>query len=442
MNAHTGQPSYRHLSHFFIPLALMSMSQALTYPLVAMVASRGEGGALNMAGLAQSNTFMFFLGSIAAGAVTAGMAYGKGAEGFARFRRVNAIMMLVVGCLHAFFALPGPSHLVFGVIMGLKPAIEEPARLTFFACLPLHMLFFLRNPYHVALFNARQTARAYVATLGRIVLTAALSPLFCAVGLVGPLWAVVCLTLPLLVEIAVSWALARRLIARLEPDRETVASLGEILRFSLTLSVGTVFLSMSGYVMGAFVARAPEPERVLPAAYLALGLVTPVNFGASRVQALVVSFAGERNAVGRLWRFALMAGAVLGMLPLLFQIPGLRELYYVSLQKLPPGDLGIAATTAFGMVLAPLTVAFRSLCEGRAAFLRRPEIVLGGQGIYLGIMTSTAFIALQAGASGSLLIPIAVISGNVVSAGAMVLMLGRQWHDAPVPLVQPVLPGR
>ncbi|MBD3239926.1 MAG: hypothetical protein GF331_05025 [Chitinivibrionales bacterium] len=174
----TAPPSYRQLSHFFIPLALMSMSQALTYPLVAMVASRGEGGALNMAGLAQSNTFMFFLGSIAAGAVTAGMAYGRGREGFARFRQVNGIMMLVVGCLHAFFALPGPSHLVFGVIMGLKPAIEEPARLTFLACLPLQMLFFLRNPYHVALFNARQTARAYVATLGRIVLTATLSPLF------------------------------------------------------------------------------------------------------------------------------------------------------------------------------------------------------------------------------------------------------------------------
>ncbi|MBD3239925.1 MAG: hypothetical protein GF331_05020 [Chitinivibrionales bacterium] len=251
-----------------------------------------------------------------------------------------------------------------------------------------------------------------------------------------------CLTLPLLLEIAVSWRLARRLIASLEPERESVASLGEILRFSLTLSVGTVFLSMSGYIMGAFVARAPEPERVLPAAYLALGLVTPVNFGASRVQALVVSFAGERNAVGRLWRFTLMAGAVLGVLPLIFQIPGLRELYYVSLQRLPAADLGIATTTAFGMLLAPLTVAFRSLCEGRAAFLRRPEIVLGGQGIYLGIMTTTAFVALQAGASGSVLIPIAIISGNLVAAGSMVLMLGRQWHETPLPAVQPVLPGR
>ena len=44
------------LTRFFIPLAIQAASQALSYPLVAMVASRGPGGPLNLAGMAQAFT--------------------------------------------------------------------------------------------------------------------------------------------------------------------------------------------------------------------------------------------------------------------------------------------------------------------------------------------------------------------------------------------------
>ena len=57
--------SHWKLARFFIPLAIQAASQALSYPLVAMVASRGPGGPLNLAGLAQSTTVMFFLGMFA-----------------------------------------------------------------------------------------------------------------------------------------------------------------------------------------------------------------------------------------------------------------------------------------------------------------------------------------------------------------------------------------
>ena len=42
----------------------------------------------------------------------------------------------------------------------------------------------------------------------RIILTALLSPLFCVLGLVGPIWAVVCLTIPVALEALVSGVLA------------------------------------------------------------------------------------------------------------------------------------------------------------------------------------------------------------------------------------------
>jgi hypothetical protein len=38
---------FKNILLFFIPLAVQSLSQGLTYPLVAVVASRAEGGPLN-----------------------------------------------------------------------------------------------------------------------------------------------------------------------------------------------------------------------------------------------------------------------------------------------------------------------------------------------------------------------------------------------------------
>jgi len=70
-------PSNRRLTVFFLPLALQAASQSLSYPLVAMVAAHGEGGALNLAGVAQSNIIMFMVGTLGAGLVTAGMVFAR-----------------------------------------------------------------------------------------------------------------------------------------------------------------------------------------------------------------------------------------------------------------------------------------------------------------------------------------------------------------------------
>ncbi len=74
---HPDSRTTSQLARFFVPLAVQSSSQGLTYPLVAMVASRGEGGPLNLAGLAQSNTLMFMLGTLGFGLIATGMVYGQ-----------------------------------------------------------------------------------------------------------------------------------------------------------------------------------------------------------------------------------------------------------------------------------------------------------------------------------------------------------------------------
>ena len=51
-------------------------AQGLTYPLVAIVAS-WKGEPLNLAGLAQSNTLLFMLGTLGFGLVATGMVFEK-----------------------------------------------------------------------------------------------------------------------------------------------------------------------------------------------------------------------------------------------------------------------------------------------------------------------------------------------------------------------------
>ena len=79
-------PDMSAYARFFAPLALQAASQGLTYPLVAMVASRGPGGPLNLAGLAQSNTLMYMLGTFGFGLVTAGMVFGRTRKGYRQFQ--------------------------------------------------------------------------------------------------------------------------------------------------------------------------------------------------------------------------------------------------------------------------------------------------------------------------------------------------------------------
>ena len=192
------------LTRFFTPLAVQAASQALSYPLVAMVASRGPGGPLNLAGLAQANTVMFFLGMIAISSVTTGMVYAKTREGYQTFQKVTLLTGLGVIVLQGCLCIPVLSHLLFGRLIGLPPSIEQPAYTTFVISIPLQFLFFMRIPYFVVMYLGKATGMASLATIVRILLTTLLSLLFCTLGWVGPIWAVVCLTMPVIMEVLIS----------------------------------------------------------------------------------------------------------------------------------------------------------------------------------------------------------------------------------------------
>ena len=418
------------LTRFFIPLAIQAASQALSYPLVAMVASRGPGGPLNLAGLAQAFTVMFFLGMIAISSVTTGMVYAKTREGYQKFRKVTLLTATGVIAIQGILSIPVLSHLLFGRLIGLPPSIEQPASTVFMISIPLQFLFFMRLPYFVVMYLGKATGKASLATIVRIILTAMLSLLFCTLEMIGPIWAVVCLTIPVAMEVLISRIFANPFLKSLESCPEDPPGAMEIFKFNLPLSVGGYFLSASAVILAAFIARTPDPDRILPVYYLALGLANPVAFAATRIQTIVLAFPPQSGKDRRTFRFCLAAGAVLGILPLIFILPGLAEFYFIKLQKLGAQDLPLVRLTAISLICFPLSVAIRAQSEGLAAWSKKPITVLTGHAMFMVTIIATGFVLLFLGTPGYLIGPVGLTLGSLASSVTMRIVLDRGEESA------------
>lgn len=419
----SSSPGLGRLARFFFPLAVQAASQSLCYPLVAMVATRGPGGPLDLAGLAQSNTVLFFLGMFAISLVPTGMVFARTREGYRQFYRISITAGICASAAQGALCLPGISHLLFGRWIGLPPSIEAPAQITLLASIPLQILFFSRIPYFVVMYLGQAAGIASLATIGRVALTAVLSPLFCWTGLVGPVWAVVALTLPVGIEAMVSWAFARPFIKSQPHDAQNAPRLKELFLFSLPLTIGGYFLSLSTILLAGIVARAPEPERMLPVYYLALGLASPVAFAGTRLQTIVLAFPPADRHRRQTLRFAVAAGLLLGLLPLVFILPGPAEFYYVRLQNLNANDLEWVRQTAAVLALLPLAVALRAQSEGLAAWRKKPLVVLSGHAVFLLTAAAAGILALKAGVPGCLIGAASLPLGSLASSATMRLAL-------------------
>ena len=280
------------------------------------------------------------------------------------------------------------------------------------------------------MYISKATGKASIATIGRIVFTAILSPIFCLMGLVGPIWAVICLTVPVALECLMARLFAQPFLRSLKSSADVPPRAGEIFFFNLPLSIGGYFLTASAVILGAFIARAPDPERVLPICYLALGLANPVAFAATRIQTVVLAFPPQSHKDRLTFRFSVRAGAVLGLLPLVFILPGLIELYYVKLQKLMPVDMPLVRITAMALISYPFSVAIRAQSEGLAAWLKKPTTVLAGHAVFMGTVFACGFFSLFLGLPGYVICAAGLTSGSLASSATMRILLNRAKEKA------------
>ena len=385
------------VTRFYVPLLLQGFSQSLSYPLVAGIVTHGEFGVNALTAFSQGQMIMFMVGALGLGLVTTGMVFAKTWCGYVSFRRLNAMMMAALLALQCVPVLAPFDTWIFEGFFNLPPELAQVSRWTLLFGLVMNAGFFLRNVPMVVLFNNLESGKANNATLARIAVTLVFSAVFPRIGLVGPWWGLFALTFGVWTELALTWLYARPYVERL-PNRPASARPADLasvpglpslsaltfeqFRFTLPLALGGFLLACSPLVISAFVARTADAADMLAIHYVTLGVANPVAFAALRMQTVSVKFLPEYPGDRRLLVYAVVAGLLLGIVPLAFSTPALGEWYFGVFQNVPARILPTARLVVGIYSLICVIHAVRARIEGIAAARKRPRAVMAGQIAY------------------------------------------------------------
>ena len=424
------------VTRFYVPLLLQAFSQSLTYPLVAGIVTHGEYGVNALTAFSQGQILMFMIGALGAGLVTTGLVFAKTWYGYVSYRRLNALMMVVLLAAQCVPAIAPLNRLVFEGVFGLTPELADISRWTLVGGVVMNGGFFLRNVPLVVLFNNLESGKANNATIARIAVTVACAALFPRLGWTGAWWGLLALTLGVWVELAVTWLYARPYVRELRqandeamagvPKPSLVALTLEQFRFTLPLALGGFLLAMSPVIIAMFVGRSAGAPDMLAIHYVTIGVANPVAYAALRLQPVSIKFMPEWKGDRRLLAYAVVAGAVLGLIPLAFATPLLGNWYFGAYQNLPERLLPTARLAIAIYALIPIIHAVRARIEGIAAAKKHPSAVMSGQIAYSLSLLLVCAALLPLGVSGWVIAITAIFIAPVCTTAAMYAALGRR----------------
>ena len=197
----------------------------------------------------------------------------------------------------------------------------------------------------------------------------------------------------------------------------------EQFRFTLPLSLGGFLLMTSPLVIAAFIGRTANAADMLAVHYVALGVVNPVAYAAVRMQAVAIQFRPEYPGDRRLLTYALIAGALLGLIPLAFFFPAIGDWYFGVYQNVPPRILGLARTLIGIFSFVCIIQAVRGRVEGIAAAEKCPKAVMVGQIAYTTSLFFICVILLPFGCAGWVMSATAVILSPICTICAIYVVL-------------------
>ena len=425
------------VTRFYVPLLLQAFSQSLTYPLVAGIVTHGAFGVNALTAFSQGQMIMFMIGALGCGLVTTGMVFAKTWYGYLSFKRLNALMMAVLLAFQCVPAVAPLNRWLFECFFALPSELAEVSRWTLLAGVVMNGGFFLRNVPIVVLFNNLESGKANNATVARILATLACAVLFPKLGWVGPWWGLAALTLGVWVELVITWLYARPYVRELSESyrvdmgeaalspKKIVSLTWEQFRFTLPLSLGGLLLATSPLVIAAFVGRSANATDMLAIHYVTIGVANPVAYAALRMQPVAVKFLPEYPGDRRLLVYAVVAGAVLGVVPFLFSMPWLGDWYFGHYQNVPVRLLGTAELAIGVYSLIAMLQAVRGRIEGIAAARRRPQAVMAGQIAYTVSLLVTCSILLPLGCTGWKMAVTAIFVAPVCTIAAIYAVLAK-----------------
>jgi len=414
---------------FYVPLLLQAFSQSLTYPLVGSITSHGPDGVDALTAFSLGQVIMFMIGALGGGLVMTGMVFAKTREGLASFRRLNMMMMGVLLAAQMLVCVHPIDTFIFEHLLNLSPHLAEVARRTTLFGIVMQGGFFLRNVPLVLLFNAYASFEANLATVARIALTFAFAVALPRLGMVGPNWGLFALTVPVLLEWLLSEAFAVKYERQLESGEG--ASVMTQFKFTMPLAIGSCLLAVSPFMIAAFIGRTADSSDMLAIHYVTLGIANPVSFAALRMQAVSIQFPPEWKGDRRLLRFAVVAGLLLGILPLAFATPLIGNWYYGGCQNIPPRILGTTRLVSFLYTLICVIHAVRGRVEGLAALRKQPSAVMSGQVAYFVALVVVLAVTLPMGIPGWTMAVVSIYVAPIAATAATYagLAWGRRLKD-------------
>ena len=414
---------------FYVPLLLQAFSQSLTYPLVGSITSHGPDGVDALTAFSLGQVIMFMIGALGGGLVMTGMVFAKTREGLASFRRLNMMMMGVLLAAQMLVCVHPIDTFIFEHLLNLSPHLAEVARRTTLFGIVMQGGFFLRNVPLVLLFNAYASFEANLATVARIALTFAFAVALPRLGMVGPNWGLFALTVPVLLEWLLSEAFAVKYERQLESGEG--ASVMTQFKFTMPLAIGSCLLAVSPFMIAAFIGRTADSSDMLAIHYVTLGIANPVSFAALRMQAVSIQFPPEWKGDRRLLRFAVVAGLLLGILPLAFATPFIGNWYYGGCQNIPPRILGTTRLVSFLYMFICVIHAVRGRVEGLAALRKQPSAVMAGQVAYFVALVVVLAVTLPMGIPGWTMAVVSIYVAPIAATAATYagLAWGRRLKD-------------
>ena len=397
------------VTRFYVPLLLQGFSQSLAYPLVAGIVTHGKYGVDALTAFSQGQMVMFMIGAIGGGLITTGLVFAKTWMGYVAFKRLNTLMMSALLAVQCIVALPPFSDWIFSGLFNLSPELAHIAARTLLFGVIMNGFFFLRNVPMVVLFDNLESAKANYATLIRLATTFALAVAFPRMDLVGPWWGLAALTFGVGVELVATWLFARPFVARLPnktlaEDAKSLPSIPRLtleqFRFTLPLSLGGFLLMLSPVAIAAFVGRTADAHDMLAIHYVTIGVANPVAFAALRMQTVAIKFPPEYAGDRRLLAYAVVAGLLLGAIPLAFSTPLLGGWYFGTYQNVPPRIVETACLAVGIYALIPVVQAVRARVEGLAALAKCPKAIMAGQIAYTTSLFTVCSILLPLGVPG------------------------------------------
>ena len=198
----------------------------------------------------------------------------------------------------------------------------------------------------------------------------------------------------LMEAVFISWVVrpvVRRIGTGVEPSGVEALTVRDVLRFHAPLAATSLLTLFAQPIIGAALARMPNPEETLAAWPVIWGILALFRSPAYALPEAVIALAGERRLKGAIWLFCRRTGIASSAAMLLLVVTPLSDLYLRTVAGLPAHlSRYVLPGLVFGLAL-PFINSVHSWLRGLLVAAHATRSVYWGMGLNLAL-TSSAVI--------------------------------------------------